>query len=113
MIKLSILALYYDLFGSSVRYRIIIWILTGIVGVWWLAYTILNFNICDPLSDIWDLSPSNTHHCLEGPHYLINGLVNVLTDALILCLPMRVVWGMQLPPRAKIGLSFIFLLGSM
>ena len=80
---------------------------------WWIGFTVLNFNLCTPLRDIWDLSPNNKHDCVGGPHYIINGISNVLTDVLILCLPIRIVWGMLLPVRAKVGLSLVFLLGSL
>ena len=113
MIKLSILALYWELFGT-LRYRIAIWALVGLVGSWWLCFTILNMVLCFPITDIWNLGPSNQHRCVQGAaHYIVNGVSNVVTDVLILCLPIRVVWSMQLPFRSKLALSFIFLLGAM
>ena len=113
MVKLSILALYWELFGT-LRYRIAIWALVALVICWWLSFTILNMVLCFPISDIWNLGPTNQHNCvMSSVHYVVNGVSNVVTDVLILCLPIRVVWAMQLPFRSKLALSFIFLLGAM
>ena len=113
LVKLSILAFFYEIFGTSIPFRIAIWVLVTLVMAWEIGFTVLNFNLCNPISQVWDLSPTNSHNCISGPHYLINGVSNVITDFLILCLPIRAVWYMKLPSRAKIGLSIVFLLGSL
>lgn len=41
------------------------------------------------------------------------GISNLLLDVLILCLPMPVIWTLQLTKDKKIALSVIFLTGSI
>ena len=113
LVKLSILALFYELFGSSKPFRWAIWFLSGVCVAWFVGFFILNFCLCTPLSDVWSLRADNQHHCISGPHYLINGVSNIVTDLLILFLPIRVVWSMHLATRAKVGLSLVFLMGSL
>ena len=111
--KLSILALFYEVFGLRLHhYRIPIFILAGLVLGWWLAFTIVNLLFCIPLHATWDLTYTGPKQCVDNlPSYIANGVSNVVTDALILVLPVRVVWGMQLSMGKKAGLLFIFLLG--
>ena len=39
------------------------------------------------------------------------GAVGVVTDFFIFCLPLPVLWQLQLPPKKKVGVSAIFMTG--
>ena len=113
MTKLSVLALYYELFGN-LRYRIPIFALTFVVLAWWISFSFINFFFCDPIKVVWDFSYMGPKKCINAfPAFLANGGINIGSDILILLLPVKVVWSMQLNKRAKAGLTFIFMLGSM
>ena len=47
------------------------------------------------------------------PLRITQGAINVASDIYIFCLPMPVVWKLQLPPRKKIGVLAIFKTGSL
>lgn len=44
---------------------------------------------------------------------MVTGALEVVIDTIILVLPVRMVLGLQLPPKRKILLLFIFLLGGL
>ena len=93
--------LSYEIFSTSRPFRIAVWILITLVTCWWWGFTIFQTQTCTPISDVWDLSANNKHRCIGGPHFLINGVSNIIIDVLILALPTRMVWKMQLPPKTS------------
>ena len=44
---------------------------------------------------------------------MVNSVVNIITDFLIMVLPIRVVWSIQMPLRTKIAVTLIFMIGLM
>lgn len=108
--KISILLLYYRLFPGKRFKRVCIG-----VGAFVAAYSITavmtNIFQCVPVQSNWDTSI--TPHCVNlGLELVIVSSVNVLTDAIILCLPMPFIWRLKLDIRRKLQLTGIFLLGS-
>ena len=110
---MSILLVYYDLFGA-VRFTVAIFVMMGIVTGWWLAFSLVNIFGCRPIQSAWIHDGIQQPQCVNtAVVYFANGVINVLTDVMILCLPVRVVWTMQLNTRSKLGLISIFLLGGL
>ena len=61
-----------------------------------------------PPSDYWTLS-SKPQKCLSQTiHLLIAGIVNTITDFLVVLLSIPPVWGLRLPLRQQITLVFLF-----
>ena len=76
------------------------YIATGVVKIW----------ECNPRARIWDKSIPGT--CLNAAVVLdTSGLYNVLTDVIILLVPVKAVWSMHLAPRRKVGVIGVFTLG--
>ena len=65
---------------------------------------------CVPISANWD--PTIKRHCLpiDAP-VTVFAVCNVLTDFIILILPMPLLWGLQQPLERKIKIMGIFMLG--
>jgi hypothetical protein len=68
---------------------------------------------CTPTKAGWDLSIQNPT-CINrnALYFAVNGF-NIFTDVVILLLPIRLVLGLQIPSRQKIGLLFIFMTGGL
>lgn len=47
------------------------------------------------------------------PLIIMTGVVNVASDLYLIVLPLPAVWALNLPLRRKVGISAIFLTGSM
>lgn len=80
------------------------------------AYTIANIltNLfqCVPIKAAWD--PTVSARCIEYKAQLVAiAIINVTTDVVVLVLPMRLVWGLQISPSQKWRLSAIFSLGGL
>jgi hypothetical protein len=112
MAKLSLLLLYLQIFRSNLKLRYCIYIsmvfLTLFYAGMLIAYAVLS--IPKPgQSQLASLLSVNT--AKDIPLGITQGAVNIASDFYILCLPMPVVWKLQLPQRKKIGVLSIFMTG--
>ncbi|RAL08513.1 uncharacterized protein BO97DRAFT_473011 [Aspergillus homomorphus CBS 101889] len=107
--KLAIIYLYLHIFTSK-RTRMLCYVVAAILVGNWLGTTVAGFLACRPLSYFW------TH---QGQCFNINaffrwsGLANIITDCIMLVLPMPMVWQLQASLRLKSGIMLTFLLGSV
>ncbi|KAI1464126.1 uncharacterized protein F4812DRAFT_443469 [Daldinia caldariorum] len=91
---------------------------------YWICHVIIVMNIlfysvavvvenvsCFPHKRIWDqLVPGS--QCLNINAILIAGAtINIILDFVILVLPQRVIWGLQMSRNKKIGVSLVFTIG--
>ena len=78
-----------------------------------LFYTIetfLEIFACTPREKIWN--PSTPGHCIGiENNYIAIGAWNVLSDFLILILPMVAIWNLQMANTRKIGVAAVFATG--
>lgn len=108
-VKFSVLLLYRRIFPNR-GFRIIIWSL----GAFIVCYSlVLFFGIifqCKPIRGAWD--PTVEAKCIDlGLIILITSALNVFTDVSTLCLPLPLLWKLNLPKERKVQLTGIFLLG--
>lgn len=67
---------------------------------------------CTPLEKLWN--PTLPGHCINFLGAIIgNAVPNIVTDILILALPMPLLWHLQTGYLQKIMLSGVFLLGGL
>ena len=111
--KLTILALYLRVFTLRL-YRISIYIIGSIVLVNWLTAFLLSCLKCTPFAFNWDRTVSDGHCSLDlNRLYEWITFPSIVTDVMILILPIPVVWKLQLPKLQKIGLATTFLTGGL
>ncbi|KAJ5998793.1 hypothetical protein N7451_006603 [Penicillium sp. IBT 35674x] len=92
--------MYWRLFNIEHYVRVATYILAVMVACWGFGVGYWNKTIkakCGVDSRIY---------------FIGNAVPNIVTDAAILCVPMHVVWGLNLRMLQKIILSFIFLMGA-
>ncbi|CAL8584100.1 hypothetical protein XPA_009705 [Xanthoria parietina] len=112
IIKLSILLLYIRIFGRLRYFKNLAYII-GIFSVCWGIMVILVCALqCRPVQFTWDKSGKGT--CINAPLFFIIGSApNVLTDFVLLVLPLPAVWNLHTTRAQKISLTGIFMLGSL
>ena len=111
MIKISILLLYRSIFPGR-RFSIATMIVGALVIGWGSACLLTSILSCVPISVFWDITRPST--CIDkGKFFLGNSIPNIAMDVLILMLPMRHVWYLQLSLRQKFAVSGLFLLGGL
>lgn len=109
--KASLLLLYYRLFSPSRRFRVAVYIGSAIVFCQWFSLTVSSIFQCRPVAAFWNRSIQGAE-CIDLPRFtIVSGVLNLLTDVLILCLPVPMVWGLNTTNVQKITLTAMFLLG--
>ena len=110
--KLSILLLYLRIFTGKWA-RISCWILVGILAVNPIANTIPIIFMCSPIEAIWDSNIIGAR-CVDGKAFFaFAGLINIVTDIIMLIIPYPVIKRLQVAKHIKFGLAGTFLLGSL
>lgn len=112
-VKISLLLLYRHLFTSK---RLHLWIkITGALVVsWGITFVLVSIFSCRPIHAFWDWELQPTSYCINSPgFYGTMAVVTILTDVLILGMPVRQVWKLQLSQRSRIALTFIFSMGGL
>ncbi|PWY87371.1 integral membrane protein [Aspergillus heteromorphus CBS 117.55] len=109
--KLSILALYKRIF--SIRPMILAANgVAALVILWCFGVCLIGAVTCMPFHKLWD--PTVPGGCINLPQFYYGlQIPNIVSDAIILVLPMRPVWNLQVPRTQKVMLTGIFLLGAL
>lgn len=122
-VKISILLMYLRAFnwGKPIKYSIylLIFLIFGAHTTIMLAYTFSNL----PTTCHWTFYPTSAEyytHChhskiafLLNPYSLFINVFTVFVDIVIIYLPCRPVWQLQLPKRQRISILMILFAGVM
>src|SRR6266487_2297629 len=107
--KISILLLYFRIFVTPKFRRVCIGVLTY-VTCFAISAIIATALECAPVRRVYDRSVSGTCINLTAFWYTV-AVSNILTDIVILLLPMPVIQTLRLPFTHKCGLMVVFALG--
>ncbi|KAI0439037.1 hypothetical protein F4803DRAFT_568934 [Xylaria telfairii] len=112
-IKLSILQLYYSLFAIKKTLQRVIKVTAAICLLWLFVVTFLVAFQCTPVPAYWE-TLNSSQYCLNPTRLLLAyELSNLFIDVAIVCIPTSAIFKLKLPPLKKIGVMFIFLLGTI
>ncbi|KAI9852612.1 MAG: hypothetical protein M1838_000060 [Thelocarpon superellum] len=110
LIKISILLLYHRLFVLP-WFRLCTKICLGFVICFIVGGTAASIFTCNPIDGFWKMYVPAT--CIDAlAVYYATSSINLVTDLIILVLPMPVIWSLKVPRRQKYVLCAIFVLGS-
>ncbi|EYE99210.1 uncharacterized protein EURHEDRAFT_541056 [Aspergillus ruber CBS 135680] len=108
--KASLLLLYHRIFGVVSGFRWALGISAFLVTAYFIACTIVTIAGCSPVSYYWYRHQEGS--CIDEVNfYRWNGIVNMLLDVLVLCLPFPMTCRVKTCLRQKLILTGIFLLG--
>ena len=112
LVKIGILLLYWRIFGNDRQFRRLVFVVGGFVIA---THTALVFSFifqCTPVSYFWD--PARGGGCFDqSAFYMSGGSLNIVGDALVLALPMHMIWKLHTSRSQKLAVTFLFLLGSL
>ena len=111
--KISVLLLYYRVFGVHARFRIAAYIAGGIVIAWWISCFFATMFTCIPLKALWDTSIKDKTYIDMRKFGIANGSFNLVTDVMVVALSGPMVWSLQLSLRKKILISGAFGMGTL
>ena len=111
-IKFSTLLLYRRIFGSDQALRIGCWVVAAVITCYSVAQIFESIFQCTPVHKAWDPEVPGT--CLNVFVAATTPAVfNVVADFATVCLPMPLIWGLQMRWQQKIQVLGIFLLSGL
>ncbi|KAJ5655986.1 hypothetical protein N7507_007936 [Penicillium longicatenatum] len=106
--KFSYLFFYLRIFVTR-EFRILTWVCMGCAAAYWIGSMLQIFLICTPFEKNWSNVPG---HCAsQNVAFSTIGAFNLITDVLIMALPIRFIWKLQMSIGTKMALYGIFGLG--
>ncbi|KAL5395856.1 hypothetical protein PMIN06_004333 [Paraphaeosphaeria minitans] len=112
-IKLSLLSFYLRL-SNGPAFSALVYCAIFIVIGFGIGSVITVLLQCIPLSSLWDAEAAKGAKCIKlVDFYYANAAINLTNDVVILFLPIKVLWGLHMPLRQRIGLCGLFGLGGL
>lgn len=113
-IRVSILLFYHRLFAKAdIKYRVAIWSLIILQGVYVIIFEVLPSFSCHPIKDAWDPLKRYTSCSMlyiDATEALYS--VSLAFDVILLVFPLFIVWSLHMPIKRRISASVIFVLGA-
>ncbi|KAL8942235.1 MAG: hypothetical protein Q9211_001479 [Gyalolechia sp. 1 TL-2023] len=115
--KLSLLIFLYRIFHVDRTFRIIAWLTGAILVIWGTTAVLLAIFACRPIKASWDLDLLHDPKTKCKPKAYntenVYGFCNIITDFVLMIMPIPLVWNMQLGFKKKIGIVWIFATGAL
>jgi len=110
-IKLSILSLIARVFAPYKRRTQAIYVLGAFLVICYITTLILKIRVCWPISAYW----RGEHDKCVSQSALItaDAIISIVTDVIILLLPLPLTWSLQLPPKKKMRVGFMLAVGGL
>lgn len=101
---------YMRIFGSKQSFRIGVFVTMTIVWMWSASVILETFLLCRPLAYNWDTTIDGS--CGErNATYVVAGTLNLITDLMVMVLPLPHIWKLQLNVAKKVALLSVFCIG--
>ena len=105
--KLSILLLYHHIFKINRRFKLAVYTMMAFSVAYCSACALVYLFSCTPEKKTWNIALPGKCIDLTVVDKVIGGF-NILTDFLILVLPVPMIWGLSLTKSKKLALSAVF-----
>ena len=88
-------------------------VVTAIVVAWWVSVILTSILTCNPITGFWE-KVYTIAKCIDTKFFFVgNAVSNIVTDLIILALPLWQIWHLHMQRCQKIALSFIFMSGGL
>ncbi|PVH79274.1 hypothetical protein DL98DRAFT_533111 [Cadophora sp. DSE1049] len=102
-VKLSILVFYLRL-STSKCFRYCVFGGIIFVTLWFISFETVIAMTCDTPEDPVGFTSSRLDHCVTNlPTTKYHGITNIITDFFVYFLPIPLLWGLNMPPRRRLG----------
>ena len=110
--KLVVVILFIRIFDHTWEKKAA-WAMAILIVATWFSYTVAALFACTPFKFNWDKSdPSGK--CFDVLAFSMSSPIpNIITDIMMLLLPMRTVFHLKVSMARRVGLLLIFLTGSV
>lgn len=105
--------LFYIRIFAVRRFRMICWAFVALNLATLLSVILGTCLICRPITYSFDKSIPNGHCGDLLGFEMYTTICNMISDSIIVTLPMPMLWGLQMQTKKKIGLSFVLGMGAL
>lgn len=109
-VKFSILLLYRRIFPAR-AFRTYLYIVGAIIFTYSWINVITAIFQCRPIAAAWDLSITDATCVKLNIEIVVFAVLNCVTDLTTICLPLPILWRLQIPLRRRLQLVALFLAG--
>ena len=110
-VKFSILLFYHRLFPFK-WFKIELWIIGAVVAAWTIAMEFALAFQCSPVRVAW--TPGLDGHCVDLSRlYIGNAIPNIVTDIVIVLVPLPIILKLHVTRAQRLGLYAAFMLGGL
>lgn len=111
VVKLALLLIIARVFSPYKKSIIFIYTFTGLLLAYYIAGLVVKIRPCMPISDYWESDHSN---CLDQRAVIMcDSIVSVVSDVLILFLPLPLTWSLQMEAKKKLRVIGILAAGGL
>lgn len=112
--KLSICYIYLGLFKVKASVQRTTYALIVFIALNTIAWLIPSIVVCQHISAYWGAATASDAHCIHNMVFETwISLPHIITDLIMLGLPLPLLWNMQMRRARKVGIILTFLTGSM
>ncbi|KAH8649040.1 hypothetical protein BX600DRAFT_109331 [Xylariales sp. PMI_506] len=113
-IKMTFLLQYYRVFQYYRPMKIAYIVAMAFVGLWCLGQILTVICLCVPVQAYWDLSLRPNAHCIYSMGFLyVNAGGTILTDLIVLLIPVPAIWNLRTSRAQKWAIFGIFATGGI
>lgn len=110
LVKCSVLVFYMRVFATQTMQRLSMATI-GFVIAWCVGHMFAMVFICHPVAFWWDISIPGGYCLDQLPIYVSLIITNILSDIVIMALPMVTIWELKMKTTEKLALTAAFALG--
>ncbi|VUC31097.1 unnamed protein product [Clonostachys rosea] len=108
----AVLIVFFMRLTRQTNMIVYMYVVVGISVACWVAACIATFTHCLPIERNWQILPDPGFECSAGvTQNIVIATGNVVADALLLVVPVRTLWDVQMSLLRKIGITFLLSLG--
>ncbi|KAK6832906.1 hypothetical protein PG987_007600 [Apiospora arundinis] len=109
-IKIALVSQYFRLI-SGTKYRIPCLVLAALLIIWCLGMISIVIFGCYPVQSAWDFTIAD-RDCTTASHGIVIGIGNIVTDFILILLPVPIIWKLKITTGQKLVIICIFSIGS-
>ncbi|KAF2676292.1 hypothetical protein K458DRAFT_351886 [Lentithecium fluviatile CBS 122367] len=111
--KLSIVALYWKLFGIDFKSKLPLIAIGTLISMWFVGVLATVIFACTPIAGSYDIALAATAKCIDKKQFYLGASTpNVITDVILVIMPIPYVWRLHAPIAQRVVLAGIFALGA-
>jgi hypothetical protein len=112
LVKISILAFYLRI-SPDRNLKIVIYTAMAITTTYCIPSATIGLYACNPMEKYWDITITTGSCINQYAVFLFSASMNIATDAVILVLPIFMLWNVHIPRRQKCGVVFMLMTGGL